>query len=228
MKIEKQINILINKLNHFYPHFKPKTHRDPLDELILTLLSQNTNDSLSFEAFRCLKSRFKSWDEVAKASTLKIENTIRIGGLAPTKAKRIKGVLRTVSEKNKSEDHYKNGSPYHLDFLKKTDMDEAHKFLTSIKGIGEKTAACVLLFSLQKPAFPIDTHVYRILVRQGIIPSKMPVEKAHGFMLDLIEPDERYRFHVNLITYGREVCHARNPECEKCIIIDSCLYFHNR
>jgi endonuclease-3 len=155
---------------------------------------------------------------------LKIENAIRIGGLAPTKAKRIKDVLRTVSEKNKSENHYKNGSPYHLDFLKKMDMGEAHQFLVSIKGIGEKTAACVLLFSLQKPAFPIDTHVYRILVRQGIIPSKMPVEKALGFMLDLIDPGERYRFHVNLITYGREVCHSRNPECSVCIIKRTCCY----
>lgn len=227
MKIKTKIKTIIRKLNEFYPLFKPRTAHDPLDELILTMLSQNTNDNLSFEAFRRLKERFKSWDEVAKAPLKTIENTIRIGGLAPTKSKRLKSILKIIAERNIRNNEFKNGSPYHLDFLKKIEMDEAYRFLTSIKGIGEKTASCVLVFSLNKPAFPIDTHVYRILSRQGIIPPKMPVSKAHAYMLELVEPDDRYRFHLNLIAYGREICHARKPECQRCIIKKTCLYFNS-
>jgi len=223
-RIKKKTISIAKKLNRFYPDFKPKIRHNPLDELILTILSQATNDRNSLKAFGQLKKQFKGWEDLIQAPLSDIEDTIRIGGLAPTKSRRIKELLVEIARRNKASGQLKNGSPYHLDFLKKMGFEEARRFLTSFKGVGEKTAACVLVFSLQKPAFPIDTHIHRILVRQGIIPKKMPVEKAHGFMLELIEPEERYRFHVNLITYGREVCHARNPECSVCVIRRTCCY----
>ena len=223
-KIHKRVKLLIRKLNEYYPVFTPKKNRDPLDELIYTILSQATNDRNSLEAFKRLKSRFKTWDELPNADLREIEKAIHIGGLAPTKSKRIKNLVETIAERNRAAERLKKGSPYHLDFLSKMELDEARKWLLSLEGVGEKTAACVLLFSLHKPAFPIDTHVHRILIRQGIIPENMPAEKAHGVMYELVPPDDRYRFHINLIQYGREICHANHAECDKCAIARTCLY----
>ena len=220
----RRVQPLIRRLNEYYPVFKPKKRRDPLDELIITVLSQATNDRNSFEAFKRLKSRFKTWEEILDADIDEVEEAITIGGLAPTKSKRIRNLIRTIADRNRASMRLKKGSPYHLDFLAGMELDEARKWLTSLDGVGEKTAACVLLFSLQMPAFPIDTHVHRILIRQGIIPQNMTAEKAHGEMYKIVPPDDRYRFHVNLIQYGREICHARNPECGICVIRKTCLF----
>ena len=223
-KNRNPVKSLIRKLNEYYPVFTPKKRRDPLDELIYTILSQAKNDRNSLEAFTRLKARFKSWEELTKAPLSEIEKAIHVGGLAPTKSKRIKELIKTIAKRNRESGRLKKGSPYHLDFLRGMELDEARKWLTSLEGVGEKTAACVLLFSLQKPAFPIDTHVHRILIRQGIIPENMSAGKAHCAMYDLVPPDDRYRFHVNLIQYGREICHSRNPECGQCVIRKTCLF----
>jgi endonuclease-3 len=222
--LKKRVKSLIKNLDEFYPVFKPKKRYDPLDELVLTILSQNTNDNNSFEGYKRLKSRFPTWDKVARANPKTIEKTISIAGLAPTKTKYIKGVLDGIGAENRAKNRLKKGSPYHLNHLKKMTLEEALDYLTSFKGVGQKTAACVLAFSLDMPSFPIDTHVRRILVRQGIIPANMTAENAHHVMYRLTIPDERYRFHMSLIRYGRDICHARNPECDKCVIKRNCGY----
>ena len=226
-KLKNQVKSLIRKLNDFYPDFKPKRQRDPLDELILTILSQNTNDTNSFEGYKRLKQKFPTWDKVANAKAKDIETAINVAGLAPTKTQYILSSLEQISLDNIHNKRLRKGSPYHLNHLKKMNLDDALKYLTSLKGVGQKTAACVLAFACNMPSFPIDTHVQRILKRQDIIPDKMPAEKAHNVMYSITEPDDRYRLHMNLIKYGREVCHSRNPECEKCVIRRTCKYLKN-
>ncbi|MFH1515033.1 MAG: hypothetical protein ABIG42_06180 [bacterium] len=221
-RLKRRVQTLIKKLNDFYPVFKPKKRRDPMDELVLTILSQNTNDINSFEGFTRLKKRFSSWDDVAGADLKEIAKTISVAGLGNTKAKYIKGVLEAICDDNVANSRLIKDSGYHLNHLKKMALEEAIDYLTSFKGVGQKTAACVLAFSLGMPSFPIDTHVHRILKRQAIIPEKMPVEKSHQLMYSITDGKARYRFHVNLIKYGREVCHARNPECLRCVIRRGC------
>ena len=222
--LKKRVKSLIKNFNEFYPVFKPKKRYDPLDELVLTILSQNTNDRNSLEGYQRLKSKFPTWDKVARANPKSIEKAINVAGLAPTKTKYIKGVLDDISAENRSKKRLRKGSEYHLDILKKMTLDEALDYLTSFKGVGQKTAACVLAFALDMPSFPIDTHVRRILVRQGIIPANITAENAHHVMYRLTIPDERYRFHMSLIRYGRDICHARNPDCDRCVIKRNCEY----
>ena len=222
--LKRRVRTLVKKLNEFYPVFKPKKRRDPIDELILTILSQHTNDINSFEGFKRLKKRYSSWDDVANANLKQIAKTISIAGLGNTKAKYIKGVLIAIYDDNAANNRLTKGSGYHLNHLKKMELVQAIDYLTSFKGVGQKTAACVLAFSLNMPSFPIDTHVHRILKRHTIIPEKMPVEKAHHLMYSITAEEIRYRFHVNLIKYGREICHSRNPECPRCVIRRGCSY----
>jgi endonuclease-3 len=191
---------------------------DPLDILIETILSQNTNDQNRDRAFRRLKSRFPHWEDVLKGKSRSIVSAIRPGGLAEQKAGRIREILRWIKGQEGSVS---------LFFLKKMDDGEIKKTLAGLKGIGPKTLHCLLLFGLRREAFPVDTHVLRTGKRLGFIPERMDAEKAHRWMAPLVPEGKSLSLHLNLIRFGRSVCKAKNPSCDACIISDRCLY-HNR
>ncbi len=178
---------------------------DPLDELIGTILSQSTSNINSHRAFERLKKRFPDWDSVRRARPASITTAIQYGGLANVKSVVIKNVLNEILERRGNLD---------LSFLKTVSVDEARSFLTSLKGVGPKTAACVLLFSCQRPLFPMDTHIFRITRRLGLLPEKINDQQAHELMEPLIPPGKQYSLHINLIAHGRKSCHAQIPKCE--------------
>jgi endonuclease-3 len=192
---------------------------DPLDVLIQTILSQSTTNTNSDRAFASLKQRFPTWEQARRARASSIEAAIRSGGLARQKSVRIKNLLNEIFERRGSLD---------LSFLATAPLEEARQFLSSFKGVGPKTVACTLLFACDRPIFPIDTHIFRIARRLGLIPQKCSDEQAHQLMTDLI-PDRRYyEVHVNLIRHGRKVCRPQNPLCEQCCLIDYCCYYEGR
>lgn len=212
---QKALNIY-NRLIEFYglPEW-----RDPLpavDELVSTILSQNTNDQNRDQAFFALKKRFPDWKLVRDAPAQEVINQIRSAGLANQKGPRIQAVLRQITEERGQID---------LDFLKDFNAQDALGYLTRFKGVGPKTAAIVLQFSLGIPAFPVDTHVHRVSGRLGLRPEGMSAEKAHPYLAALF-PSETYGpAHLNLIRLGREICHARKPDCENCPLNDLCDYY---
>lgn len=196
------------------PQWRP--HLDPISEVVSTILSQNTSDVNRDRAFGRLQARYATWEAVRDAPVAAIEEAIRPAGLAQQKAPRIKGALGFITEER---------GELSLDFLKQMPVDEAKAWLTQIKGIGPKTAAIILLFSLGMPAFPVDTHVHRVSQRLGLIGPRVSAEKAHDVLEDLLPPDHYYPFHLNVIRHGREICHARNPKCEICPLQDLCDYY---
>jgi endonuclease-3 len=187
--------------------------RDPIDVLIGTILSQNTSDTNSGRAFASLKASFGSWEAVAIAPAEHIAQVIKSGGLSQIKAVRIKQVLGQIENE---QGHIS------LDSLKSMNMSEAEDHLIRLPGVGLKTARCVLLFSLGKPSLPVDTHVFRVAKRLGLIDSKISVEKAHSLLQKQVPPSKVYQFHVHMIEHGRRICHARQPHCNKCILIGIC------
>ena len=192
--------------------------RNPLpavDELVSTILSQNTNDLNRDRAFNSLRAKFPTWEAVRGAETKDIIQAIRPAGLANQKGPRIQQVLRAVTEERGSLD---------LDFLAGLPLDEARAWLTKFNGVGPKTAAIVLCFSLNMPAFPVDTHIYRVTGRLGLRPEGMSVERAHPYLESIFPPETYYAAHLNLIRLGREVCKARKPNCPRCPIINLCDY----
>jgi len=196
--------------------------RNPLpaiDELVSTILSQNTNDLNRDRAFNALRARFGTWEEVRDAMTLDVIEAIRPAGLANQKGPRIQQVLRSITEERGSLD---------LSFLEKLTVDEARAWLTRFNGVGPKTAAIVLCFSLNKPAFPVDTHIYRVTGRIGLRPEKMTVEQAHPHLESLFPPETYYAAHLNIIHLGREICTARKANCEICPIRKLCDYGKNK
>ncbi|HEX9004399.1 MAG TPA: endonuclease III [Blastocatellia bacterium] len=188
---------------------------DPLDELIGTILSQSTTNINSHRAFASLKKRFPDWESVRQARPESIATAIQSGGLANVKSVVIKNVLNEILERRGNLD---------LSFLKTLPIDEARSFLTSLKGVGPKTAACVLLFSCQKPLFPMDTHIFRITRRLGLLPEKINDQLAQELMETLIPPRKHYSLHINLIAHGRKICHPHSPKCEQCSLIEQCDY----
>jgi len=196
--------------------------RNPLpaiDELVSTILSQNTNDLNRDRAFNALRARFGTWEEVRDAMTLDVIEAIRPAGLANQKGPRIQHVLRSITEERGSLD---------LSFLEKLTVDEARAWLTRFNGVGPKTAAIVLCFSLNKPAFPVDTHIYRVTGRIGLRPEKMTVEQAHPHLESLFPSETYYAAHLNIIRLGREICTARKANCEICPIRKLCDYGKNK
>ncbi len=194
------------------------TWRNPLpaiDELVSTILSQNTNDINRDRAFNALRARFSTWEQVRDANVRDIVEAILPSGLANQKGPRIQQVLRSITEERGSLD---------LSFLKDLSVDEARNWLTRFNGVGPKTAAIVLCFSLDMPAFPVDTHVYRVTGRIGLRPEKMTVEQAHPHLESLFPPETYYAAHLNIIRLGREICQARRPRCEECPIRLLCDY----
>lgn len=188
----------------------------PVDELVSTILSQSTSDTNRDKGFDALKTRYPTWEEVRDAPVEDIIETIRPAGLANQKGPRIQQALRTVTARVGKLD---------LQFLNDLPIDEAKQWLTSIDGVGPKTAAIILCFAFNRPAFPVDTHVHRVSTRLGFISEKVNADKAHPIMEAIVPPQEYYSGHLNLIRHGREVCHARGPECERCPLNDLCDFY---
>jgi endonuclease-3 len=206
------------RLLDFYGYPVWRNPLPPLDELVSTILSQNTNDINRDVAFFALKAKFPNWEAVRDAPVRSIIAAIRPAGLGPQKAPRIKAVLKSISELR---------GELSLDFLKDMSAEEARAWLTQFNGVGPKTAAIVLQFSLDKPAFPVDTHIYRVTGRIGLRPAKLNVEKAHPYFEELFPPDTYYAAHLNIIRLGREICVARKPNCPACPLTDLCDYYKN-
>jgi len=196
-----------------------RQHLEPVSELVSTILSQNTNDTNRDVAFDRLRERFPTWEQVRDADEAAVIEAIRPAGLANQKGPRIQEALRLVTEER---------GELSLDFLADWPIDEAKDWLTSIKGVGPKTAAIVLLFSLGRPAFPVDTHVHRVSGRLGLIGPRVTREKAHEALEDLVAPEDYYAFHLNMIRHGREVCTSRKPHCPDCFLRDVCTYYRDQ
>ena len=186
---------------------------DPASELVYTILSQHTSDINSERAFRTLMATFGSLEAVAAADVGDIENAIRSGGLAKTKAPRIKTILNEVMRKVGS---------YDLTFLAEMPLDEAKAWLKELDGVGPKTAAIILCFSLGLPAMPVDTHIYRVAKRLGFFGPKVSAEQAHDILEPMVEPEDVFAFHLYLINHGRQVCKARRPRCSECVLAWGC------
>lgn len=190
--------------------------RNPLpaiDELVSTILSQNTNDVNRDRAFDALRAKFPTWESVRDAKEKDVVEAIRPAGLANQKGPRIQQVLREITKERGSLD---------LQFLAELSVDDARNWLTKFNGVGPKTAAIVLCFSLNMPAFPVDTHVYRVTGRIGLRPERMTVEQAHPHLESVFPPETYYAAHLNIIRLGREICNARKPMCPQCPIKHLC------
>ena len=210
-KIEK-INSLLIK--HFGIPPRPKKLPTPLDAIIGTILSQNTNDKNSYKAYRNLKDNFNSWDELVELKPNQIEKYIKVAGLGKQKSKAIYELLQSLVKK---------GKQISLDFIKTKNDDEILSELTSYNGVGVKTASCVLLFSLGRNICPVDTHVHRTLNRIGIVQTNNP-EKTFYEILNKIPEGVAHSFHTNLIRLGREICKPTNPLCAMCPLLKVCTY----
>ena len=186
---------------------------EPVDELVLTILSQNTSDLNSRRAFRSLKDSFAGWDEVAAAEPAGIADAIRAGGLAEVKARYISNALAALR---------REAPGFDLRFLARGSVRDSRQWLTRLPGVGMKTASCVLLFALGMPAFPVDTHVYRVAKRLGLIGSRLSADAAHLEMERLTPPGDIYRCHVLLIEHGRKTCKAQRPLCASCCLAALC------
>jgi len=209
--------LVCDLLDAAYGEVKWERHNPPLDELVLTILSQNTTAANCRAAFDRLRVKFPAWEQVARAGVSEIAEAIRPGGLAEIKAPRINAILEQLEAL---------GS-YDLSWLDKAPMDEARRYLENFHGVGKKTAACVLLFSLGKPVLPVDTHVYRVGWRVGLIP-KVGADRSHELLAEQIPPERVYSFHINMVRHGREVCRARNPRHTDCVLYEVCDYVRGK
>lgn len=203
------------KLLEFYGYPEWRNPLPPLDELVSTILSQNTNDANRDRAYQALCAAFPTWEAVRDADTTAVIAAIRPAGLANQKGPRIQQVLREITMQRGDLD---------LGFLAELSADEASQWLLQFKGVGPKTAAIVLQFSLGKPAFPVDTHIYRVSGRLGLRPANCSAEGAHTLLASLLPPETYYPAHLNIIRLGREICQARKPQCPRCPLQDLCVY----
>jgi len=188
----------------------------PVDELVCTILSQNTSDLNRDKAFDALKARYPGWEQVRDAPLDDVIKTIRLAGLARTKGPAIQRVLKEITAERGS---------ITLNFLADMEVHEAKAWLTQFKGVGPKTAAIILLFAFNKPAFPVDTHVHRVTQRLGLIGPKVSREQAHEILEAIIPPEAYYQAHLNMIQHGRTLCKALTPICERCPLTDICDYY---
>lgn len=203
-------------LNETYGRPVWESHGPPVDILVGTILSQATADVNTSRAFAELTAHFPDWESVMNAPPEEVVAAIHSAGLSNVKGPRIQNALRHV---------YRERGELSLDFLDDLTTAEAMKWLTNIEGIGPKTASIILLFAFGRDAFPVDTHVHRVTARLGLIPPRMSAEKAHAFLAELGPPETYYPIHINLIRHGREICHARNPQCVICPLKDWCDYY---
>ncbi len=203
-------------LNNTYGRPVWHTHGSPMDQLVGTILSQATADVNTERAYASLIARFPDWESVMDAPPEEVVAAIRSAGLSNIKGPRIQAALRYVQRQR---------GELSLDFLADLPLAEALAWLTAIDGVGPKTASIVLLFSLGRPAFPVDTHVYRVTRRLGLLPERMNANQAHDFLAALGAPETYYPMHINLIRHGREICRARSPQCHICPLQDWCNYY---
>jgi endonuclease III len=185
-------------------------HGHPIAELVLTVLSQSTNDRNRDVAYLRLRDRFPDWEAVRDAPVEEVEEAIRPGGISKVKSVRIKAVLDAI------------GDPLDLDWMEHAPIEQAREHLVALPGVGRKTAACVLLFAFGRREVPVDTHVSRVGGRLGIIPAKGPFEKLHDAMLEITPPGAELELHVNLLRHGRRTCHAQRPACPRCALRRMC------
>ena len=209
----RRIRTILARLQKRYGKLAPPRATDPLEELILTVLSQHTSDLNADRAFVDLRSAFPTWLQVTAAPTRRVADAIRSGGLADSKAPRIQAILREI--------HDREGA-FRLARLSELSDDEARAYLTSLPGVGPKTAAVVLSFALGRDAIPVDTHVHRVSTRLGLIPAKTNAENADRLLHELVPDGLRTPLHVALIRLGRETCKAPTPRCRQCPLVDLC------
>jgi endonuclease-3 len=213
MKSTPQINKIIDLLQNEYGIRPWQPHHDPVSELVQTILSQNTSDKNSRPAFRELTRTFPLWEDILKAKPEEIAEPIKSGGLAKIKALRIQQALQEIKNRlGKIE----------LDILIDMPLSQAKIWLKTLPGVGDKTAACVLLFALGRPALPVDTHVFRVSKRLGLLAANSTLDKAHIILEELVAPELIYQFHVTIIDHGRKICLAQRPACSKCILKSVC------
>jgi endonuclease-3 len=208
---------IYRRLTDAYGYPSWRTSYAPLDELVLTILSQNTSDTNSGRAFAALKARYPDWQAVIEAPAEDLAETIRPGGLGQQKAPRIQAALRRILDER---------GLFSLDFLREMPTEDALRWLTSIQGVGHKTASIVMLFCFGRPAFPVDTHISRITRRLGLVEAAANPEKISAAWQALVSPEWYYPLHLNLIRHGREICRAPAPRCPDCVLIDLCRYPH--
>lgn len=210
------VSLIIDRLQSAYgsPNWNPRY--DPMSELVYTILSQNTSDKNSQPAFQRLGKAFPRWEDLMEAPVDRIGDAIRSGGLWQVKAPRLKQILRQI--------HLLRGS-FDLEFLKGMPLQQAKDWLRILPGVGPKTAACVLLFSLGMPALPVDTHVHRVAWRLGLIDKSVSREKSHEILESMLPEKDIYRFHVLFVQHGRETCKAQRPRCPECVVNDVCPYY---
>lgn len=206
-------------LEESYGHRVWHTDLSPMEELVSCILSQNTSDTNRDRGYAALRERYQNWQAVVAAPPEELIETIRSAGLANQKGPRIQQILKTI---------YERVGDYNIDLLEDMPIDEAKEWLTSLNGVGPKTAAIVLCFAFNRPAMPVDTHVYRVGQRIGFIPEHMNAEKAHDVMEAIVPPDNYYSFHIQMILHGRTICKARTPLCEECVINHLCDYYKNK
>ncbi len=211
----RRIRAVQRRLRRQQGPFVPKPRLAAIDELIATVLSQHTSDVNSERAFATLRRRFPSWEEVLDAPTEHVADAIRSGGIADQKAARIQRILAEIEEREGRID---------LSRLEGLDDAAVEEYLTTLPGVGPKTAACVLTFAMGRAAFPIDTHVHRVTARLGWIPSGASAERAHQLLAHRVPADVRYDLHVALVAHGRSVCKAQRPRCGRCVLRDLCEY----
>ena len=205
-----------HRLLEFYGYPEWRNPLPPVDELVSTILSQNTNDANRDRAYQALRAAFPTWEAVRDADSTAVIAAIRPAGLANQKGPRIQQVLREITLQRGDLD---------LGFLADLSTEEASQWLLQFKGVGPKTTAIVLQFSLGKPAFPVDTHIYRVSGRLGLRPAKCSAEEAHPLLASLLPPETYYPAHLNIIRLGREICQARKPQCPRCPLQDLCVYY---
>jgi endonuclease-3 len=194
-----------------------RPHGHPIAELVLTVLSQSTNDRNRDVAFLRLRTRFPSWEAVRDAPVAELEEAIRPGGISKVKSVRIQAILRAISEDPRDPEHELS-----LDWLPRGQLAQARDYLTALPGVGRKTAACVLLFAYGLRDVPVDTHVSRVGARLHLLQDGAPFERMHDQMLALTPPGQELELHVNLLRHGRRTCHARSPQCEDCALARMC------
>jgi endonuclease III len=212
----KRLRLIRDRLRGYYGRPRNVPHRAPLDELVLTILSQNTNDRNRDIAYARLRARFPGWEAVAEAPLEEVEEAIKPGGISKVKSRRIQKILRTLQESGPGG--------LSLDWLEDASRERAFEFLEGLPGVGRKTAACVLLFSYDRPELPVDTHVYRVTSRLGLIRPKASFEEAHETLRELAAPPDTYELHVNLLRHGRRLCKPQRPLCESCPLLRVCPY----
>ena len=219
MNLKQNVQIVSDTLEGIYGIYEVQAEENALDCLMLTILSQNTNDVNRDKGFATLKERFPTWEEVREADVEAIGEVIKIAGLHGQKSRTIKDFLTWLKTERGQLD---------LEFICDMETEVARQYLCEHKGIGVKTASVTLAFACGHDVFPVDTHVLRISKRLGFVPSNCTADKAHELMSQIMPKGKAFPFHMNLIQFGRQICNARKPKCDQCSLTEHCLYFKGK